>query len=525
MPGVQKPIGEFQTGGVIRDSDPFSLQENQMSDCRNVRFDNHAISKILGERDMLDITGSTPRTLIHWSQPVSEFYVVTNSDGTTTRYPASGVAQDITMGAGSTPVPLSTDPNAIYTASLFNGGFTYIVSDGVGVPQYIQASGPAAGELRLLPNFNYDPAFTSVTPRIIRPFRDVLVAANMRYVATGGEISYAPGTIRISDRAAPGSIPTNWDPFADDSNTAEELELAETEGIVDMVPLQNSLLIYTESSIFAMTLTGSNTIPVTVQKQLDGRGILSTNCAAEWYGRHFVVGPQDMYIYSGGASVSTVADARVRDYFYNNLNRDAVDTTFVFHNTRHDEMWVCYPTGTNTACNEALIWNYNHNTWSIRDLNSIYAATYGSNIVSGSFSRFDVPVLARDGMLLESDVGTSFSGNPINAYFERRGFDLIPDAVSFTKWNDDVFVLATGTGALDVRVRTSNTPGQPVDFFNMLDTKVQVREFQLDGDMADYKINPRVNGRYFNIRVGSNDTTGNWNFVRYILSLQIGDEA
>ena len=525
MAGQQIPVGGFHTGGVVRDSDAFSLEPNQLSDCRNVRFDNGAVSKILGEQEMLSLLGATPRTLVHWSQPVSEFYVVTNSDGTTTRYTASGQAEVITKGAGGTAEPLATT-NAIYTASLFNGGFTYVVSDGVNIPQYIQASGPVSGELRDIPGWNYNPVFSSVIPRIIRPFRNVLVAANMRYTAaTDGSITYAPGTIRISDQAAPGAIPISWDPQANASDTADEFELADTEGIVDMVPLQNSLLIYTESSIFALSLTGNNAFPVAVQKQLEGRGMLSHNCAAEWYGRHFVVGPQDIYIYAGGASVSTVGDGRIRDYFYANLNYAAVDNTFVFHNSRHDEMWVCYPKGTSTACNEALIWNYNHNTWTIRDLDDVYAATYGSGVDGTTFTRFDVPVMARDGSLLQTDIGTSFSGNPINAYFERKGFDITPDGVSFTKFTDDIFILATGMGAVTAYVRTTDTPGRPVDFFNKADTKNRVREFQLSGTMPDFKISPKVNGRYFNIRFGSNDTTSCWNFIRYVLSVDIGDEG
>ena len=100
------------------------------------------MSKILGEQEMLSLVAATPRTLVHWSQPVSEFYVVTNSDGTTTRYTAAGGASDeITKGIGRTPEPLATT-NAIYTASLFNGGFTYVVSDGVNTVSYTHLTLP-----------------------------------------------------------------------------------------------------------------------------------------------------------------------------------------------------------------------------------------------------------------------------------------------------------------------------------------------------------------------------------------------
>ena len=526
MAGQQLPIGGFETGGLVLDSNPFSLEPNQMSDCLNVRFDNKTVSKILGEQQFLDLGSNNPRTLTHWKQPVSEFYVFTGDDGRTRRIDAVGNITDITRGIGSgIALPLASTSDASYTASLFNGGFTYVVSDGVGVPQYIQASGAAAGELRELPNFNYGTDFTSVTPRVLRPFRNVLVAANMRYQTQFGQVIHAPGTIRVSDQAAPGAIPSNWDPFENVSDTGSEFEISETSGIVDLVPFQNSLFIYTADSIFAMTLTGNSSFPVAVQKQLDGRGLLSTNCAVEFYGRHFVVGNEDIYLYAGGATVQTVADGRVRDYFFDNINRNAIDSTFVFHNTRHDEMWLCYPRGANVACSEALIWNYVHNTWTRRELDNVYAATFGSDIEGDGFSQFQVPVFARDDRLLQTDIGTSFSGRAIESYFERTGFDIVPQATEFSKWIDDIYIIATGVGNVTVSVRSTDTPGRPVNFNNLSDRFLRIREFSLSGDMGDYRINPKVNGRYFNIRFGSNDALGSWEVVRYNLSVQTGDEG
>ena len=237
MAGQMLPIGGFDRGGVVLDSNPFSLQPNQLSDCLNVRFHNNVVSKITGEQQFLSTGANNPRTLVHWEQPVSEYYVFTASDGTTRRITASGTIENITKGVGGTAEPLDTSSDANYLASLFNGGFTYLVSDGVNIPQYIQASGTASGELRDLPNWNYGSQFSSVIPRVLRPFRNVLVAANMRYTATGsGAITYAPGTIRVSNQAAPGAIPTLWDPISNSADTASEFEISETSGIVDLVP-------------------------------------------------------------------------------------------------------------------------------------------------------------------------------------------------------------------------------------------------------------------------------------------------
>ena len=523
MAGQMLNIGAFDEGGIVLDSDPFSLQPNELSGGRNVRFDNRSVSKIAGEQQFLDLGSMNPRTLTFWEQPVNDYYVFTASDGTTHRVNASGTISEITKGVGSTAVPLATTGEN-YAASLFNGGSTYIVSDGVNVPQYIQASTTTA-ELQDLPGFNYDATYSSVIPKVVRPFGNVLVAANLTYTTAGtGAITYAPGTYRVSNQAAPGGIPT-WDPLLDSADTAEDADASETSGFVDLIPFQNSLFMYSGDSVFAMRLTGNNVFPVAVQKQLDGRGMLSTNCGVEFYGRHFVVGREDIYLYAGGATVQSVADAKVRDYFFDNLNYEQVDLTFVFHNKKQDEMWVCFPKGSAMSCNEALIWNYIHNTWTIRDLADVHAADTGFGISSGSFTKSEVPIFATDGRLLQVDIGTSFSGQSINAYFERKGFDVAPDAVAFTKWIDDIVLLATGSGKIEARVRATDEPGRPVDFSDKTDKYLRIREFNLNGSMADFKISPRSNGRYLNIRFGSNDATSSWDFIRYSAGVQIGDES
>ena len=523
MAGQQLTVGNFDTGGIVLDSNPFSLQPNQLSGGRNVRFDNGTVSKIAGEQQLLSLGSHNPRTIEFWEQPVNNYYVYTADDGTTHRVTANGTTSEVTKGVGSTAVPLNVGANSNLATSFFNGGATYVVSDGVTVPQYLQAAATTV-ELQDLPGFNYGDAYSSVIPKIVRPFGNVLVAANLTYTASsGGAITYAPGTYRVSNQAAPGGIPT-WDPLLDSADTAEDADASETSGFVDLVPFQNVLYMYTGDSIFAMQLTGNSTFPVAVRKQLDGRGMLTTNCGVEFYGRHFVVGREDIYLYAGGATVQSVAEGRVRDYFFDNLNGAAIDNTFVFHNKKQDEMWVCYPKGSSVACNEALIWNYVNNTWSVRDLNDVYDATIGFDISSGAFTRFEIPVLAKSTELLQADIGTSFSGQAINAYFERKGFDVAPDALAFTKWNDDIYMLVTGMGSIEARIRDTDEPGRPVDFSNKKDKMLRVRDFTLNGDMADFKISPRANGRFMNIRFGSNDATGAWDFVRYVAGIQLGDE-
>ena len=526
MAGQMLPVGNFDKGGVVLDSDAFALAPSEWSGGRNVRFDNRSVSKISGEQELIDLGNANPDSLTHWKQPLSEYYVFTATNGSSHRASADGTVDTITKGAGGTPDPLilNNDRSNLH-ASLFNGGFTYLVADGVQIPQFLQANATTA-ELADLTGWGYDSTtYSSVVPQVIRPFKNVLVAGNLQYTNAGtNAITYAPGTIRVSDLAAPGALPT-WDPSGDDSTTADEFELSETDGIVDMVSFQDQLLIFTRNSIFSMSLTGqtgTNSIPVRTSKRLEGRGMLSLNCGVEFYGRMFVVGQEDIYLYAGGSSVESVADDRVRDYFFDTFNGNLV---FVQHNSRQDEMWVFFSKDASVTANEVLIWNYKNNVWTIRDADSVRAATYGSLVQSNTFTDTQGLVMGRNGSLLQADTGTSFSGNAINAYVERKGFDIAPNATNFAKWTEEVYILATGTGTVTVDIRATDSPGRPVDFDSNTDRLLKSRTFTLNGAMPDFKVDPRVNGRYFNIRFGSNDATSEWELIRYNLSFDTDDDG
>ena len=117
-----------------------------------------------------------------------------------------------------------------------------------------------------------------------------------------------------------------------------------------------------------------------------GRGVLATNCVAEFNGQLFVVDRNDVYVTSGSGQTRSVIDEKMKSYFFNNLNPAHYTNTFVVNNLAEDEIWVCYPTQTSTgACNEALIYNYLQDTWTIRDLPNSFAATNGPTTNGTSF--------------------------------------------------------------------------------------------------------------------------------------------
>ena len=521
MPLQILPIRDLDKGGLVMDSDSFSLTPIEYSDCKNVRFADRSVSKIEGEESIRTLSNTDVVSANYWRQPTIERYVYHTDNGNSYLANATGTDSNITgtTNLGST---------GSITGGFFNGGATYLVSRGGTIPQYINATGFGAPNtqqtLQNFPAWDYDSAiFTSVIPTVVRAHRNVIIAANLTYTRTNNQIIYAPGTIRVSNLAARGEMPT-WDPQLAAATTADEFDLATNDEILDLVPFQDRVFIYCDNSIHSLRLTGNTTIPVSVSQELNSKGVLSSNCAIEFYGRHFVVGQDDIYTYGGGATVSSVSDEKVRDYFYSNLNVSAKDATFCIHNQAYDEVWVCYPKGTSTVADEALIYNYRHNVWTRRDLPNAVAGVTGALpddfTTPTQWERNDLGVVLATGTeLIAVDRGTDFNGNAIDAYVERLGFDVDPNNDLQQLQLRSVYAIATGTGTLEFRVRASEAPGNQIDLTGR-GRFLKVRNYNLDSDDADYKVDINTDGRYFHYRVGSNDTTSSWNLVELQLGVQ-----
>jgi hypothetical protein len=223
----------------------------------------------------------------------------------------------------------------------------------------------------------------NVRAGIVQSFGDLLVAGDLTEVDSVTPttiIRRLSGVVRTSDVAVPGSVPNNWNPFAAGVSTADEFTLSETNVIQEMKSLQGNMYIYSSDSIHVMRLTGNTTAPVSFAPNTDEYGCLTTGAVVEYDGKHFVVGTNDIYTFAGNpGNIQSLSGKRVTQYFYNNLNPIHERQLFTLQNHQEEEIWVCYPTLNSTGgeCDEALIWNYRDNTWTIRDLDAVAAGDVG----------------------------------------------------------------------------------------------------------------------------------------------------
>jgi len=503
-------VTNIAEAGVIKDTPPIALAQNVFTDVRNVRFKDGAVKKITGELLLNTITEDLVPANEDFGQ-VRYFAVWENPNKSPTGcyyiwvvdYIRAGVTvgqkvyiQDH-LGTKKDITPASMTNGFSYTTSgwqhtLFSGGFSFIINNGIDKPHYIldspgntninnivlaelpgwdsynvqqvahsdtytaggstvfdlgqkvdftaneiivtgtnaktaQAGSPAGSGTVNGTNFvpgtlpGTTPTVTgnnfqiytdtgtnttviviggltgndtvtatiksrnpvNVRAGVIRSFRDLLVAGDLTEVDSVTPttiIRRLSGVVRTSDVAVPGAVPNNWNPFEAGVSTADEFTLSETNVIQDMQSLQGNMYIYSTDSIHVMRLTGNDLAPVAFAPNTDEYGCLTTGAVIEFDGKHFVVGSNDIYVFAGNpGNIQSCSAKRVREYFYNNLNPIHEKQLFTLQNHAENEIWLCYPTleSTGGECDEALIWNYRDDTWTIRDLDAVASGDTG----------------------------------------------------------------------------------------------------------------------------------------------------
>ena len=260
-----------------------------------------------------------------------------------------------------------------------------------------------------IPDWNaLTPAGNIAGCKVIRGLGGRLIAGNISFYDEDDrtQTGTMPGTVRVSDIAPVGSIPERWGLGRNSTGAdslADEFEISTTSAIQDIVPLQGQAMIYTNNSIHSLQFDGGGN--ASVRTVADGYGALNTGTVLEFDGQHLVVGSNDIYTFSGHpGSIKSVSDARVRDYFFDNLNPiDIVSRNlFLLRDEQLDEIHIYFPTINSIGpCDKYLAWNYRNNTWAINDAREVITGDVGPS---------------RGGGIAEGEIAfTSGIGNTVEA--------------------------------------------------------------------------------------------------------------
>ena len=362
------------------------------------------------------------------------------------------------------------------------------LAGGIGTVDNVSATGfrfvPGAnnGGNRYVITTVSDPIAT-VTAGVIRAYGNLLVAGNL--IEDGGRIM--TGTIRTSDVAGPGQIPTNWNPFNIGVNTADEFILASTGIIQDMAELQGVLYVYTDSSIHAIQQTGSPIVPFQVTPVTENFGADNVDSVMEVDGKHIVVGSDDVYVFSGHpGSISSIADGRVRNNFRENKGWK------IARLNSWDELWFW-----RSDSQFIYIWNYRSNVWTKRDEERNPVAI--DSVQNDLLVAFNSASRSSRVILNVNNVTSIYFGD---AYVERKRLALTPEFDTETVIS--MALLVDGGNVITVTAAGTNAPGDLTDLDATLDN---LGEFTI---ADDYKHDVRVQGRFFNYRL-THDSDDNMN--------------
>ena len=215
----------------------------------------------------------------------------------------------------------------------------------------------------------------------IRSFRTFLVGLNWNNPEDRAEEE--PRLVKWSTEASYYSLPSTWS-ASDATLDAGEYELADTPGnIIDGMAFGDSFFIYKDASIYIMNYVGTPYI-FSFKLLSPTIGLLAKGAIAEFESGHFFMGNSDFY-WNNGQTIKPMLSNKMRRTIYDELNGDNYQKCFVAADYIRNEMLACYPAGSSTVVNKALIWNWVENTFSLRDLPDVSHISSGIlEITTGS---------------------------------------------------------------------------------------------------------------------------------------------
>jgi frataxin-like iron-binding protein CyaY len=330
--------------GAVFDTDPHDVDDKSYTDVLNMRFNDGAAEKIGGEVEGAATTEQATHLLFNGSHEDPLWL-----------YFGDGIARVTNFTLDKDIEGAALTSSIDWDSSLFN---TFPICNNVqDAPRFWDKDFITPGTLADLPAWPVNHLCQS-----IRPFRSFLVAMNITITGTGTEVN----RVIWSDSSDAGALPASWD-IADPATLAGDAYLTDDRGeIIDGAQLRDLFVVYKTHSTYIMRLIGGQSVMRFDKVQVNS-GLLAKNCVLEFKGKHFVVADGDIVLFDG-QNVESIADQRVKDTIFNNIDSENFDRTYVVRDDKNHEIWVCYPSSGNTFSDKAGIWNWRDNTWTFREL-------------------------------------------------------------------------------------------------------------------------------------------------------------
>ncbi len=459
------PFDEAGAVGILSGVPPHEVPQGAWTAGQNARMVDGAVHKFLGYQQVFNPPSVAPYWLLRTKTATAYYWLYASL---TKVYVTDGAAHfNITRQTASVDVDYTATSLRRWNGGVLGG--IPILNNGVDDPQMWNPVGTGQ-RLQLLSNW---PASTKA--EIIRTFKNYLVALDI----TKGSTRYAR-MIKWSHAADPGAVPSSWNE-ADPAVDAAESELSETSDLlVDCKPLRDFNVVYKEGTTWAMQYIGPPYI-FRFSRLFGEFGLLTRDCAAEFFGKHFVVSRDDIVVHDGQVAQSIFIKPerkKMAAALFGSIDTTNLNRCFVVRLLSKSEVWFCYPEAGATYCNKALIWNWRRDTLSIRDLPNVNfmrdgiisegatttwdadSDTWNSDTTlwdQAAYSAANAELLAagtNDTRLYRFDITDQGNGVDFTSYVERTQIPLGEKRLGVTQryFIKEVWPRMTGSGPVNVYV-------------------------------------------------------------------------
>lgn len=502
-----------------------ALGANEYNAGLNVETDVRGIKKIYGDQSILS---TIPSEIIYMTGSFRNnvwWFVIGCLDG---RWYGLQNTNRIELTPSATTYNGNDYTHSTPITTAWNGDVLFI-NDTINPPMYLL---PDKTEIRL-----YDYAYGDQTPNtyvwnystsigwqdLTAGFQRIYSAPNVGSVLVAGNLSYVdsvttstvtlPNTLRWSQSFGLNSGPTTWAPTI--TNIANEVDIPMRGPILDGFAINGNFYMfsYWDCCVLTPIAYTSTLAPVFgISPVTQNRGILNENCFAINDGAVYGLDSSDIWVLEGG-NFREIGNQRVKNYFYDNLNKQHYDQVFVTNNTHRNQIEYYYPDLTSTGvCNKMLSYRYDLDCWnSPRDVNLAVSACespiYDPVTNTPNISQRGV-VYATSGTnvkLVQKDIGNGFYAGTtttnINSYFRR---DNISYGQSYTNKVQVHRVLpeVVGTGTLNIQVGGADAVGQNPIFKTTATMYISTSQPWIQTIQNTQRVTSVI--------IGSNDNTSTW---------------
>jgi hypothetical protein len=248
--------------------------------------------------------------------------------------------------------------------------------------------------------------------------------------------------------------PFDWYPTA--TNTAGSQRIATGSEIVCAQKTRQEILIWTDSSLYAMRFTGPP-YTFTISMLANNVSIIGPNAAMTIGDKAFWMDRENFYVYTG--RVQTVPCTLLR-YVFDDINLSQNHKCFAASNKMFDEVFWFYPSSGSTEIDRYVKFNFTENTWDLGTMARTAWVDYGIHDnprACGEDSSTNYVYL--------QESGQNADGSAMTSFIESADFDLDPDGDHFmfiSRLIPDVSIKDTtggSDGTVNYVLKTRNFPG------------------------------------------------------------------